>query len=199
VKWCSLAVCVVLVLAGCGSNPSEEGGAGADVTMTVRWQRLVREDGSTCSRCGGTEEEFRAAVASLREALRPLGIEVAAAEVALSSEECAADIMQSNRIWIEDRPLEEWLGAEVGASLCGACCPGLDDEVECRTVSVDGTTYEVVPARLIVRAGLVAASGLLARDSAGACCPAAVDCGTGEAPCCPESSGSEKEDETGAI
>jgi hypothetical protein len=194
VKWCSLVVCAALVLAGCGSSPPDEEEAGPSVTMTIRWQRLVTEDGGTCSRCSGTGEEFRAALASLRQALRPLGIEVASAEVALSPDECAADIMQSNRIWIEDRPLEEWLGAEVGASLCEACCPGLDDDVQCRTVSVDGKTYEVVPAQLIVRAGLIAASDLLGGTSPGACCPAAAGGEEGDAPCCPESGTSEEGD-----
>lgn len=64
---------------------------------------------------------------------------------------------QSNRIWIAGKPLEEWLGANVGSSTCCSVC----GEAPCRTMEVEGAVYEAIPEALIVKAGLIAASGLV--------------------------------------
>jgi hypothetical protein len=65
--------------------------------------------------------------------------------------------LESNRVWIGDRPLEEWLGAEAGQNrCCGAC-----GEHECRTVTVGDQRYEVIPRELIVKAGLMAAAQMV--------------------------------------
>jgi hypothetical protein len=53
--------------------------------------------------------------------------------------------------------LEHWLGATTGASRCCSVC----GETECRTLEVDGASFEAVPERLIVKAGLAAAASLL--------------------------------------
>ena len=63
---------------------------------------------------------------------------------------------QSNRIWVGGRPLEDWLGARSGSSQCCDAC----GDAECRTLEIDGTSHEVVPEALLVRAGLSAASQL---------------------------------------
>jgi len=139
--------------------------------LTIRWQRLVDDVGETCVRCGATQEEVLQAFNSLQVSLRPLGIKVALEENALSPQECAKDISESNRIWVADRPLEEWVGGEVGMSPCGSCCSQLGHAVECRAVSVDDNTYETIPAQLIVKAGLLAASEIIEVPSLGACCP----------------------------
>ena len=54
------------------------------------------------------------------------------------------------------RPLDEWLGAGSGSSQCCDAC----GDAECRTLEIDGTSHEVVPEALLVRAGLIAASQL---------------------------------------
>ncbi len=143
-----------------------------DTTLTIRWQRLVDDRGETCQRCGLTEEEVETAVRSLRSSLQPLGIRLVLERSALDVQTCARDILQSNRIWIGERSLEVWLGAEVGRSLCGSCCGELGDAVECRTVTVDGATYEAIPAALIVKAGLLAAADMLTVPSDAPCSPA---------------------------
>jgi hypothetical protein len=140
--------------------------------LAVRWQRLVDEEGRTCDRCGSTEKEIEGALRHLRESLAPLGIEVTLDKRALDPVTCARDVSQSNRIWIGEKAMEEWLGGEVGKSPCGFCCEELGDGVECRTVRVGDRTYEAVPAELIVKAGLLAASQLLEVPPADACCPA---------------------------
>jgi hypothetical protein len=131
-------------------------------TLTITWQRLLMdEDGRTCVRCGSTEKELERAVETLKQSLAPLGIEVVLLKKALDAEAFARDALESNRIWIGGKPLEEWLGADVGRSVCCDVC----GNAECRTVEIRQERYETVPADLVVRAGLVAASGMIAAGS----------------------------------
>lgn len=179
-------LCLVVVLAGCGSGLRSVSERNKNMILTIRWQRLVNNEGNTCDRCGGTEEELQKALKSLKASLRPLGIEVALQTKKLSPEECAKDITESNRIWIADKSLEEWLSAEVGVSRCGSTCSELGDSVECRTVSVAGTTYEAIPSQLIVKAGLMAASQIMEIPNKNACCPPVGRTGEHDGACCPK-------------
>jgi len=177
----SKLIIIIMIFFIIDSYSFAESTEGADMkTLTIRWQRLVDKNGQTCERCGLTEKEVQKAFGDLEKSLTPLSIKVALEEKALDSATCAKDISESNRIWIGDRPLEEWLGAVVGESNCEFCCEELGPEVECRTVIVEGKTYETIPASLIVKAGLLAASQLLSVESNKPCC--------GEKPssgCCP--------------
>ncbi len=129
--------------------------------LTIRWQRLVNEKGQTCERCGSTEKELQKAFKSLKKSLATLGIKVVLEKKALDPATCAKDVSQSNRIWVGEWPLEEWLNAQVGKSSCATCCAELGSDVECRTIEIEGQTYETVPAELIIKAGLLAASQIL--------------------------------------
>lgn len=146
-----------LLAAGCAAQFS---GLPADVpthTLTIRWQRLVDVKGKTCPRCGGTEQEVQKAYAHLKRSLAPVGVQVQLEAERIEEAAFREAPLESNRIWIDGRALEEWLGAQVGSSACCDACEG----AECRTVSVNGSTYEAIPARLIVRAGILAASDAL--------------------------------------
>ena len=163
----SLLILLMPILAGCsaGLNRPEQ-------MLTIRWQRLVDDTGRTCRRCGLTQAEVRLAADTLRQSLRPLNMRVVLEETPMSAEVCARDILQSNRIWLNDRSLEEWLGAKTGMSPCGGCCGEIGKNVKCRTLIVGEQTYEAVPAVLIVRAGLLAAeAGLAKRMTTKPCCP----------------------------
>lgn len=128
------------------------------------WQRLLTSD-TTCPRCGTTEQALRRAVDILTEALRPLGITPTLEERVLDQASFERSPGESNRIWIAGRPLEDWLGATAGASQCCSVC----GDNACRTLELDGVSFDAVPERLIVKAGLAAASSLLADgDRAGA-------------------------------
>lgn len=186
-KWHCILLCVIVSLCSCKSGLRRVSQVDESMIMTIRWHRLVNEKGETCDRCGGTQEELRQALESLKTSLGTLGIEIRYEERALSPQECAEDITESNRIWIADRPLEDWINGEVGTSPCGSCCAELDDTVECRTVTVDNMTYEVIPAQLIVKAGLVAASKIMEVPSPEPCCPAGRKTGERDAKCCPQS------------
>lgn len=154
-------VFALIIVGGCATVTSRTGKDNNMETLTIRWQRLVDEGDQTCQRCGSTGREVQKAFHSLKQSLAPLGIKVSLEEKALDPATVAKDISQSNRIWIGERPLEDWLDAQVGKSPCATCCAELGSNVECRTVEVEGKTYEVIPADLIVKAGLLAASQLL--------------------------------------
>ncbi|MDI9627737.1 MAG: DUF2703 domain-containing protein [Acidobacteriota bacterium] len=82
--------------------------------------------------------------------------------------------LESNQILLNGRTLEQWLGGQTGQSQCCDVC-GPND---CRTVSVDGVSYESIPAELIVRAGLLAAAEQLgSANSLDSCCAPARDAG----------------------
>ena len=133
------------------------------ISLPIVWQRLVSSDGRTCDRCGGTHHELERAIAVLTEALRPLGIEPVLETRELDEKSFAENPSASNRIWILDKPLEEWLAGSVGSSQCCSVC----GDSECRTVEVRGSTFEVIPEQLVVRAGLLAAAQLLDDTPAG--------------------------------
>jgi hypothetical protein len=137
--------------------------------LHIRWQRLVDEQGQTCDRCGTTETQVDDAIQKLKRALKELDIDVVLEKKALSASTFSKDPLQSNRIWIAGEPIERWLSATAGQSQCCSTC----GDSECRTVTVDGKTYEAIPAELIVRAGLLASASLLGGEPPGVCCPTA--------------------------
>ena len=143
--------------------------------LPITWKRLVK-DGETCLRCGSTQQTVVGAIATLEAALRPLGIQPELETAAIDEAAFRADPSQSNRIWIAGKPMEEWLGARVGSSPCRSVC----GDLPCRTVEVGGATYEAIPEALIVRAGMIAAAGMIDRAAelapSSACCTRKCHC-----------------------
>lgn len=139
--------------------------------MQMVWKRLVK-GGETCTRCGDTGRELQAAVAKLATALRPLGIEPVLETQEIDEEAFKLNPSESNRVWIAGRPIEAWLGAEVGMSRCCSVC----GDSECRTLEVDGRSFETIPQAQFLQAGLMAASQMLATASSPD--QAATSCGS---------------------
>ncbi|MBI4938700.1 MAG: DUF2703 domain-containing protein [Nitrosomonadales bacterium] len=129
--------------------------------LPILWKRLVSPEGKTCDRCSATHQEMQRAIEKLKQSLRPLGIEPSLEIREIDEESFKADPSESNRIWIAGRPMEEWLGASVGRSRCCSVC----GTSECRTVEVEGATFETIPEKLFLKAALVAASQLLSVGS----------------------------------
>jgi hypothetical protein len=94
---------------------------------------------------------------TLREVLGPLDIEPVLETREIDDATFRRDPSRSNRIWVNGRPMEDWLDATVGSSPCCSVC----GDADCRTVEVSGTTFETIPGRLLVRAALIAAADLL--------------------------------------
>ena len=138
--------------------------------LPIVWKRLV-VDGHTCVRCGATSEQLRAALEKLEAALRPLGIQPVLETQEIDERAFKARPSESNRIWIAGKSMEEWLGASAGMSKCCSVCGDSD----CRTLEVAGQTYETVPAELLVKAGLMAASGLVAAEGETRCATGCED------------------------
>jgi hypothetical protein len=130
--------------------------------LPILWQRLVSPEGNTCDRCSATYQQMERAIAKLRQSLRPLGIEPSLEIKELDQSSFKANPSESNRIWIAGKPMEEWLGASVGSSPCCSVC----GTSECRTVEVEGTTFETIPENLFLKAALVASSQLLSVGNA---------------------------------
>lgn len=143
----------------CPTIRAETQQKGSDVELQIDWQRLV-ESGETCPRCADTGAEVRRATQTLTTALEPVGITVRLNEATIALDQFETAPLESNRVLINGRTLEQWLGGQTGQSQCCDVC-GPND---CRTVIVDGTAYEAIPADLIVQAGLLAAAGLLAEN-----------------------------------
>lgn len=131
-------------------------------TLPITWQRLVSPEGRTCDRCSATQHELELAIGKLARALEPLGMAPTLEIREIDQNSFEANPSESNRIWIDGKPMEQWLGASVGSSPCCSVC----GTSECRTVQVDGTTFETIPGQLFLRAALVAASQALSAQSA---------------------------------
>ena len=69
-------------------------------------------------------------------------------------------------ICINDRLLEDWIGGKVGQSPCCDVC----GTHNCRTVEIQGQTYDTIPSELIIKAGLSAASQLDSMPTRDSCC-----------------------------
>ena len=123
-------------------------------TLLVEWQRLLDDQKQTCPRCSSTEQEVEKAVKELNQLLEPSGVVASLVKKAIDPEIFKKDVLQSNKILIAGKLMEEWLGAKTGQSKCCETC----GDAECRTVVYADETHEAIPADLIVRAGLVAAA-----------------------------------------
>lgn len=126
------------------------------LTLKITWQRLVDEN-RTCPRCDETDKELNKACLKLKEVLSPLGIDVSLEKKELTLDEFKANPLGSNKIWIGDKTMEEWLNVRSGKSPCCDIC----GDNECRTVEVGNQIYETIPASLITKAGLIAAAEIL--------------------------------------
>lgn len=119
--------------------------------LTIYWQRLVSES-STCPRCSSTEDELEKAVLELKKQ----GIKVALEKSELTLEEFEEDPIESNRILLNGKSLENLLNGQTGSSQCCDVC----GDNKCRTVELKGETHEVITAKMIVEAGLKAISSI---------------------------------------
>ena len=140
--------------------------------LPIVWQRLVKA-GATCERCGSTHQQILGALARLEPALQALGIQPVLQTVMLDESTFKADPSASNRIWIAGKPMEDWLGASAGSSPCCSVC----GDLPCRTLEVDGQSFEAVPQDLVVKAAMIATAGMIdsSRPDAGVapCCASA--------------------------
>jgi|YNPBryantNP2012_1023418.scaffolds.fasta_scaffold23426_2 hypothetical protein len=130
--------------------------------IAITWQRLVDENGETCPRCADTEAELDKAVRFLEKTLTPAGVRFVVEKKALPFQEVSKDPSLSNRLWIDGRSLEDWLEARVGQSACCGPC----GDLKCRTLTVEGSVHETLPAELIIRGALLAVQRQVKQEAA---------------------------------
>lgn len=122
--------------------------------MEIKWQRLVNDAGETCERCSCTGEATKAAFEKLKLCLHEIGIKIQLEIISIDQEDFFANPIDSNRILIDGTPIEKWLGGTTDTSRCCGPC----GDSECRTIAIDGQSYEAIPEQLIIRAVLLAAA-----------------------------------------
>ena len=114
-------------------------------TIDIEWRHL-RVEGETCERCGDTGALLRELVANLNQECAPRGVQVTLTETPLGPE----SIQESNQVLINGKPLEASTPAiRVGSSACASCGDLTGRDEHCRTLELDGHSFEVPPAYLI--------------------------------------------------
>lgn len=131
-------------MSGCCSGPAR---------IVVEFDYLT-VDGDTCDRCGDTHDAVRAAVSDARSAL-PSSVAVIDY---LERELSPGRLEDSNRVLVNGRPAEEWLGGVSVMSDCPSCGELVGEPVCCREVEVDGVRTEAV-GRDVVFDAIMAAAG----------------------------------------
>ncbi len=149
----------------CGCNSNSNSNSIKNLNINIKWQRLVAK-GETCPRCESTEQELNKAINKLQQALSPLEIKVTLEKEEINISEFKQDPLQSNRILINEQPIENLLKGKVGQSPCCEVCGPTD----CRTMEIDGQIYETIPSELIIQAGLMAANEILNTKRTNSCC-----------------------------
>ena len=118
---------------------------------------VLNIDGATCERCSATTVNARGVADELTIQLKPLGVEVSLVEHAAAM----GNLTQSNSVLINDKPIEEWLGATRVSTECPSCCKLSGEEnVCCGAMLVDETVHESYTADQIRRAALMALSAV---------------------------------------
>ena len=79
-------------------------------TMIIEWQRLVDNNGRTCDRCSCTGDATDIAFDKLKRCLYEAGIRVVLEKRAIDQAAFSENPIQSNKISIDGRTIEECLG-----------------------------------------------------------------------------------------
>jgi hypothetical protein len=146
------------------------------LTVVLEWQRSGSEACLACAKCGVNESAVQQACSELKAKLAAKGIAVTFVE-----RKPEPNMSGPSQMWVCDVPLETWLGGSIATQPCCAEGSGPDArQIFHRALEVDGQSYSVIPADLMVRAGLSAADELLAH---GKIDPAAIKVPKGCAGC----------------
>lgn len=76
-------------------------------TLVIEWQRLLNENKITCPKCGSTEQEVDEAAAVLNRELKSFEIRVTLTKKAIKPDTFKKDVLQSNKIVVAGKTLEE--------------------------------------------------------------------------------------------
>ena len=114
-------------------------------TIDIEWRHLV-VDQATCERCSDTGLLLQQLVTDLNHECAARRVQVSLTETPLGPER----ISESNQVLINGRPLEVSAPTiRIGASNCRSCGELTGRDEQCRTVELEGQSFEVPPAYLI--------------------------------------------------
>jgi hypothetical protein len=140
--------------------------------LIIHWQHTVCESKDPCDRCLKAPEQVILACEKLRSALAELDIQVIIIE--------QTEVDKGDYILLNQKPLEHYLNGKTVIRACASCLNTGNTQKEYNTLELKGTVYEIIPAALIIKAGLLAASELLDAQTPSPC-PNKTTC-----PVCPE-------------
>jgi hypothetical protein len=193
-KKLAVLMIIAVVLAGCG-NQSEQtdveatGAGDAPEVLTIAWHKVEEDDGTICDLSAATQQSVVQASEELRQALAPNGVDIVVET--LTPEKVEGAECLCNRVLIQGRFADEWLGAELARTSCSGCpnrggCPktaASGDQCGGQTAVVyQGKTYEILPANLVMMAGLIAAADMTGEPISYNRCPGQEVC-KGECTC----------------
>ncbi len=125
-------------------------------SLVILWKHTVCQSKNPCERCLMAPKEVQTAYEELHSALTKLDITVIFDE--------QTEAQTGDHILINGKVLENWLGGRSIKRQC-ASCPSIEGKAtEYNALELGGTTYEIIPANLIIKAGLLAASDLFAAE-----------------------------------
>ena len=168
---------IAIALAGCGREAEQidADAAQSEVNsriLTLAWHKVTEDDGSVCELSIASGQMVDQASEELGRALAPNNIEV---EIeTLTPEKVEGGVCLCNRVLVQGRFVDEWLGADLVKTECSGC----PNQTRCsKTAESDGCggqyamihqggTYSVVPANLITMAGIIAAADLTGEEIA---------------------------------
>lgn len=102
----------------------------------------------------------------LSQVLNPLKVQVVLEREEITIDDFNKDPLRSNQIWINGRLVEDWIAGEASKTMCcDICGPN-----ECRAIKIGSEVYEVIPAEIIIKAGLIAAYELIKKKANESCC-----------------------------
>lgn len=124
--------------------------------LVIKWQRLMY-NGETCPRCSDTEKEIKKAIDALKKICENSNIKLKFKKEKITKKEFEKNPLESNRIFINNKPIENYINAKTGKSKCCNICGNTD----CRTIIVKKNQFEVISSDIIIQAALTAISEIL--------------------------------------
>lgn len=149
-KYVWMAAFALIILAnGCSKSDGKN-------VVILEWQKGATEACQTCDACGVSEQEIKAAAAQLKTKLADKKVRVKIVE--RKATDGTPERPSASRMWVCGIPLETWLGARAAMTPC----PDAKSREAVRpALYVDDQSYSVIPADLMVKAGVMAANQLL--------------------------------------
>jgi hypothetical protein len=194
-KRLAILMLVAIVLVGCGRETEKidmEATGAKDVAQVIKlaWHKVTQDDGTICPLSTDTQAQVELAAEELRSTLAPNGVDVVVET--LTPEKVEGQECLCNRVLVQGRFVDEWLGAEIARTPCSGC----PNQAGCATGSgsgracggqtaliYQGRAHDIVPANLIVMAGMIAAADLTGETiTYGGCpgnCAGPADCKCG--------------------